>query len=329
MRIVLQSAAYWPHLGGVETVARLLAEEFAALGHEPVVLTDTPGPDAASGIAVLRRAPLALRAAALRKADVALMFGLGLRFLPLPLLLRRRTVVSHHGFYEGWSLPALLKRQVNRFTRNIAVSRAIAEALGAPSTVIANPYDDALFFRRNDVDRERDLVFVGRLVSDKGVALLIEALALLAGEGVRPMLTIVGVGPEEENCRRAAIAAGIERQIDWAGRLEGEALAVSLNRHRVLVAPSLCNEGFGMVALEGLASGCVVVGSRGGGLPEAIGPGGRTFPNGDAHALARELRATLEGALPQAAGVEEHLRRHSRRAVALRYLEVLKSAAAA
>jgi len=330
VRIVLWSAAYWPHLGGVETAARLLAGEFAALGHEPVVVTNTPGADDVPGVVVMRRAPLLRQAAALREADVVLMFGLGLRFLPLPLLLGRRTVVSHHGFYRGWTLPKALKRLVNRCTRNTAVSRAVAEALGAPSVLIANPYDDAVFFRRGDVARERALVFVGRLVSEKGVALLIEALALLAGADRWPTLTIVGSGPEEERCRRTAAAAGVARQIDWVGQLEGEALSIMLNRHRVLVVPSLCHEGFGIVALEGMACGCTIVGSDGGGLPEAIGPGGRTFPNGDARALADAIGAGLDGAVQAAPGaIEEHLRRHTRRAVAQRYLEVLQDAAGA
>ncbi len=53
------------------------------------------------------------------------------------------------------------------------------------------------------------------------------------------------------------------------------------------------DEPFGIVALEGIACGCVVVGSEGGGLPEAIGPCGRTFKNGDAQDLARVLAELL------------------------------------
>ncbi len=324
----MQSGPYWPLLGGVETLARLLAEEFAALGHTTAVITDTPASsEDKSGVMVIRQASLRRRLAALRDADVVLMFGLGLRFLPLPILQRRPTVICHHGMYEGWRPAAVLKRCVNRLTRNIAPSQAVARALNAPATVIPNWYDDALFSRRQGVVRARDLAFVGRLVSDKGLELLIEAMALLAGEGQRPTLTVIGSGPEEEHCRRAATAGGVERQVEWSGSVQGEALAVALNRHRALVVPSLWSEPFGIVALEGMACGCAVVGSGGGGLPEAIGPGGRTFANGDARALAEALRATLADSPAAPGAVEEHLRRHSRRVVAQRYLEVLKDAA--
>ncbi len=330
MKIVLQSRAYWPNLGGIETVARLLAEDFAALGHSIVVLTDTPAAQEVSpGVGVLRQVSLARRVAALRESDVVLMFGLGLRFLPLPLALRRPTVVSHHGVYADWRPATVLKRCVPRFTRNIAATGAVARSFAGSATVIPNPYDDTLFRRRPEIERNRDLVFVGRLVSDKGLDVLIGALTLLAQGGSRPSLTVIGAGPEEAACRQAAAAGGIDRQIAWAGSLHGEALATELNKHRVLVAPSVVKEGFGVVALEGLASGCVIVGSSGGGLPEAIGPGGRTFANGDVGALAEALRATLQGAAPSAAAVAEHLGRHTRRAVAQHYLEVLRSAARA
>jgi glycosyltransferase involved in cell wall biosynthesis len=147
----------------------------------------------------------------------------------------------------------------------------------------------------------------------------------MARDGLRPTLTVIGEGPEEQRCRAAAAAAGVAGQIEWGGARIGEDLAAALNAHRVMVVPSLWREPFGIVALEALACGCAVVGSSGGGLPEAIGPGGRTFPNGDARALAASLRATLAD-LPASAAVSEHLRRHTRRAIAERYLAVLEEA---
>lgn len=327
MRILLQSGAYWPHLGGIETVARLLAREFAQLGHAVVVLTETPSAAEEAGpVTVLRRVPLRRRIAELRAADVVLMFGTSLKFLPWPVVLRRPTVVSHHGWYDGWRAAAVLKRRINRFTRNVAPSDAVARVLAAPAVVIPNPYDDALFRLRPEVERSGELVFVGRLVSDKGVPLLIDALARLAQDGLRPALTVIGSGPEEEPCRRLAATAGVERQITWAGSLRGEALATALNRHRVLAIPSLWHEPFGVVALEGLASGCALVGSAGGGLPEAMGPTARTFPNGDAAALAAALRSALAEPPSRSPEAEAHLRRHAPRVVAQRFLEVLQDA---
>jgi glycogen(starch) synthase len=60
-----------------------------------------------------------------------------------------------------------------------------------------------------------------------------------------------------------------------------------------MVVPTRIKEGFGVVALEGIACGCVVVDSMPGGFPEAIGRCGTTFPNGDASALAEVLQEPL------------------------------------
>ena len=61
----------------------------------------------------------------------------------------------------------------------------------------------------------------------------------------------------------------------------------------MLAVPSRWREPFGIVALEGIACGCVVVASEGGGLAEAVGPCGLTFANGDTAALAAQLGRVL------------------------------------
>jgi glycosyltransferase involved in cell wall biosynthesis len=104
------------------------------------------------------------------------------------------------------------------------------------------------------------------------------------------------------------------------------ALARLLNRHRVLVVPSLCAEGFGLAALEGIACGCVVLGSKVGGLPEAIGCCGATFRADDAEELAEMLGEMLRS--PEQlerfrTDAEQHLEKHRPDAVARRYLESL------
>ena len=69
--------------------------------------------------------------------------------------------------------------------------------------------------------------------------------------------------------------------------------ATELARHQVMVTPSHYEEPFGIVALKELACGCLPLVSERGGLPEAIGNHGSTFPNGDADALAGRLQEIL------------------------------------
>src|SRR6202030_3340765 len=175
--------------------------------------------------------------------------------------------------------------------------------------------------------REKTIVFVGRLVSDKGVDLLLRALELLRRDGLTPDLTIIGSGPEENNLRKLASELGVDRQVSFGGQKSGTQLAETLNQHRVLAVPSRWAEPFGVVALEGIACGCVVVGSQDGGLKEAIGPCGLTFENGNAAALAAQLKHLInepETRTNLLRGAAEYLGNFRSDAVAGAYLRVMR-----
>jgi glycosyltransferase involved in cell wall biosynthesis len=183
------------------------------------------------------------------------------------------------------------------------------------------------------------LVFLGRLVSDKGADLLVEAFARLAADrelqnacalmGTAWHLTVVGSGSEKAALQSQVVARGLSDRVEFCGAVAGEALVSILNRHRVIAIPSRWREPFGMVALEGMACGCVPIGSDGGGLPDAIGDAGLTFPRGSIEGLVEGLRRLfLEPSLlddfQNCAGA--HLARHRREVVCARYLEILHAA---
>jgi glycogen(starch) synthase len=91
-----------------------------------------------------------------------------------------------------------------------------------------------------------------------------------------------------------------------------------LNDCIIVVVPSLWPEPFGIVAREGIACGCVVVGSALGRLPDAIGPCGVAFLNGNHVALAGRLTELLRSPQQIAAlraRAAAHLARHTADAV--------------
>src|SRR5690606_20461132 len=127
--------------------------------------------------------------------------NISLRALWPLLLLRRPWVVTHHTWIArtdgSLGLADRAKRALLAAAFGISISRAIADSVGARSVVIPNAYRDDVFKIRRRVARDRDVVFMGRLVSDKGADLLLRALALLAERGLRLTATVVGGGPEE------------------------------------------------------------------------------------------------------------------------------------
>jgi glycosyltransferase involved in cell wall biosynthesis len=332
LKILLGSHHFSPSIGGIETVSDLLAGEFVKLGHEVRVITQTPGENDFP-FPVIRRPGAVELFRQIAWCNIFLQNNISLRTLWPLLFLRRPLFVTHQTWIvnPNGRIGCLqrLKRFVLRFGKSFAISEAIATQLPAASIRVGNPYDDEIFRDFQSPERPRDLIFVGRLVSDKGVDVLIEALSILRESGIRTQLTVAGEGPERALLEKQISKLGLRSRVEFIGKQSSRELAKILNQHRILVVPSRWPEPFGIVALEAIACGCVAVGSAEGGLPEAIGPCGVTFPNRDSRALADVLARLLTDPAHWNAfrrGAPAHLARFTRRYVADVYLQAMKSA---
>jgi len=216
-----------------------------------------------------------------------------------------------------------MKLMALRRARVIAVSSILAKSLPFRSTVVPDPYD-ADIFQPSSGARDADVLFVGRLVSDKGADLLIRAISVLNENGRRVRAKIIGDGPERASLQELAEALRLGDQIIFCGSLSHDKLAGELARSKVLAVPSRWSEPFGIVALEGLACGCAVVASDGGGLEEALGGCGILFRRGDVIDLARQLSRALDGQFPapDSQAMRDHLDRHSPQRIAAEYLRI-------
>jgi glycogen synthase len=334
MRILLSSHFFHPSVGGIEQVSLALATQFARAGHAVKVVTTTPQSDRSNFQFEVVCRPSAPRLLELvRWSEVVLHNNISLRtWWPL-VFVRRPWVIAHHTWIartdSSLGLRDRLKHFLTRFATNIAVSQPIAGHLTVPSTIIGNPYRDELFKRDRLVSRDNDLIFVGRLVPDKGVDILIGALKQLRERNLFPNLTIVGSGPDLTRLRSMVEQFQLVDQVAFLGTQTGEALVEQLNRHRVIVVPSRWQEPFGLVALEGIACGCRAIISESGGLLEAAGPLAVVFEHESDLALADAIERTLKDKVDWEdywRSTEEHLRPHRASEVARRYLEVLTKA---
>ena len=332
MRILVCTHAFAPSIGGLETVTRILTEQFSRLGASVTVVTRTPGDNRVSGdFQLVRRPSVRVLCALARNSDIIFQSNISLRTV-LPLLLCGKPIVlTHHGIAMrtngklGWQ--DLLKRAVYPFCFNLAISKAVADRLAVKSIVVGNPFEADEFTFGETTSRDKDIVFLGRLVSDKGCDVALRAVSILKNEGVCARLTVIGDGSEMPRLQRLATDLGIADLVDFRGNLR-EGRGRELARHRIMVIPSVWAEPFGIVALEGLAAGCVLVASEQGGLPEAVGPCGLLFPNGDAERLAAALKRVLTDADLREellAARHRHLERFQPENVARRYLEIFES----
>ncbi len=174
------------------------------------------------------------------------------------------------------------------------------------------------------------IVFAGRLVHEKGVQTLLEALPRLRREFRGARLVVAGAGPLDEELRTTARALG--DAVQWAGFVPAGGLAALLGAADAVVVPPLY-EPSGLVALEAAAAGAPLAVADTGGLRDVVEPGitGLRFTPGDARALGDAVSRLLHDRAA-ARRMAEHAQRAVRRdrswaAVAARTVETYARAA--
>ncbi len=117
-------------------------------------------------------------------------------------------------------------------------------------------------------EKKYSVLFVGRVETNKGVHILLDAVVELRKKIPGIELNIVGTGSQLEPLRKKVIAQGYEDFVRLPGFVSYENIGVYYNSSNVLVVPSLDMEQFGLIGIEGLANGIAVIGSDTGGIPE-------------------------------------------------------------
>ncbi|TCP59217.1 glycogen(starch) synthase [Tumebacillus sp. BK434] len=191
----------------------------------------------------------------------------------IPLVYSCHSLVRHER--SSLARDKMAKRQELLFTfadRITAPSAWLQQEIGRPekTTVIPNgvilpPETDR---RRAPLDQ---LLFVGRLVRDKGIEELLHALALLRQTEPRVRLTVVGGGAERYTLHLHSLCErlGVTGAVRWLGPRTHREVQRAYRTAGALVLPSR-SESFGLVALEALAAGIPLVSTQSGGLQHSV-----------------------------------------------------------
>lgn len=160
---------------------------------------------------------------------------------------------------------------------------------------------DPSIFRPSSVPSGKPFTigYVGRLVREKGVDLLLHALALLAERGREFQGVVCGSGLQGEELRALAGRLGLSGRILWSSELAHERIPHLMRTLDVLVLPSRTaprwKEQFGHVLIEAMAMGVSVAGSSSGAIPEVIGRPDMVFREEDYRGLAGILERLMTG----------------------------------
>jgi rhamnosyl/mannosyltransferase len=285
MKILHIYKDYYPVVGGIENHIRILAEAQAAQGHQVTVLvTSRDGQthvEYMDGVRVILASRLLNVSSAPLSADLFKRVGnltpdIAHLHFPYPFGemanelfgKSRATVLTYHSDivrqrYSAAFYNPLLHRVLRRVKTIIATSpnyvetspvlerwrdKCVVIPLAVP---VASRPEACGEMMPNRADGAGSLLFVGRLRYYKGVNYLLQALPLIP----KAHLTIVGVGPKEQEWRALAKSSHVDERVTWAGEVEDRDLPSYYAACDVFVLPcSERSEAFGTVQLEAMAA---------------------------------------------------------------------------
>lgn len=137
---------------------------------------------------------------------------------------------------------------------------------------------------------QKIVFYIGRLVQEKGIQILLEAAPLILERFPQTTFVIAGKGPFEANLKDRTRELGLEGKVHFLGYIDDQARNDLYHAAAAAIFPSLY-EPFGIVALEAMASGTPVVVSSVGGLDEIVEhekDGLKVYPN-DARSLSEQV----------------------------------------
>jgi phosphatidylinositol alpha-mannosyltransferase len=182
----------------------------------------------------------------------------------------------------------------SRLQVRVAVSRdaraLAASVLGGQWELLFNGVEVERFAKATPLYGDRPTIFfIGRHEPRKGLAQLLEAVALM-DEDIS--VWVASEGPQTDELKRRFAH---DLRIEWLGRISDQEKAARMRGADVFCAPSLGGESFGVVLLEAMAAGTVVVASDLPGYRNAARPGQEALltPPGNVEALALALRRVL------------------------------------
>jgi glycosyltransferase involved in cell wall biosynthesis len=296
-----------------------------------VPLRPPTGVDTRRKLSVLAHLPYYLRiiGSQVRQADavhVPLPGDMPFLGMLVALVMRKRLIARYGSSWVTTSQTTLMNRLTRACMRKFAGGSNVMLATGAsaaapaermhwiPVTAISRA---EVLTVRPDLNRAINhplrLAYVGRLSPEKGVAHLVEALALLRVESQHierpPCLAIIGDGPQRDELRALVKKRHCEDLVRFTGQLNRAELAGQLLQTDLCVLPSL-SESFCKARLDAMLYGVPVMTTEVGFGREIVGAAGErgwVVPSGDTTALAAALRRVVTEPVDWPA-----LRRHCR-----------------
>jgi glycosyltransferase involved in cell wall biosynthesis len=198
--------------------------------------------------------------------------------------------------WKLWFLTFVRRFFCSHIAANIMPTEFLAGVLRLPrARVIPHGVEPiASSFLSSTASGPPKIVFQGRLVSSKGIRVLLEAASTLRSQNRSFEVIIIGDGPERTKLQDYAQELKISSCTRFTGYLNAIEVESILATASAVVVPSLAGEVFGLVVAENMSRGLPVIASNLGAFKEVLGSAGLTFRVGDANDLAQKLAELLD-----------------------------------
>ena len=318
-----------PQIGGIETISLLLANGFVKESCEVNILTETKeNGNNTYPFEVIRKPKLIEIIKAFLWSDIVFQNNFSARYIWVNLFIRKPSVVTLH-IWIGWEnklIKFLKTLLLKTFDEKLTISKFMQKQLPFRTKLINNPFDNEIF---NIGHKEKDpnsLLFVGRLEWSKGCQTIIKTLQILNKKKDKYKLFIIGDGTYKNKLEELAKELKVSKYVFFKGAYSQLEIAKFMKKVNILIVPSLWQEPFGIVALEGMASGCKIIGTNSGGLKESIHKYGFFFKKNDSYQLSKtiiDLNNERNNIFPSER-INFHLKKFNKENVCREYLSVFK-----
>jgi glycosyltransferase involved in cell wall biosynthesis len=329
MRILFWSETFWPRVGGVENLAARLLPELSDRGHEFAVVTwdhrverpdliwfkeipvyrfpffsrqgeDRVGPmlQHRHFVTNLKRefCPHLVHINSYGRTIFVLLTTAGVH--PAPTLLTLHQALPDQAIGRETSLGKLVQTADWVTACSAAVlrhARELAPEILPHSSLVLNALERPQIGRRPLPFDPPRILFLGRLVPEKGVDWALTALPAVFRRFPNARFVVAGEGPDLQELKTKTKNLGLAARVEFLGPVPPESVSDLLNDATMVVMPSRI-EGFGLVALEAAMMGRPVVATRVGGLPEVVidGQTGLLVEQNDSAAFAQAILRLLD-----------------------------------
>lgn len=307
MRILVHQPRFSYYLGGGETVPLKQAEMLSKLGHEVQILTSKPPKYSDLYIEFKKNNPsIKIKEIELLEQSIyeeepgknwsrwdkeAILFGQACEgfysnrpkfnlvvthLLSDSLYVPRhyRNVLHLHGVPStARDFDKIFLMRPDHF---VSVSESVKEGWIALYPELSNKNIEVCYngidtdkFKDKGLERDIDLLYVGRMIPNKGIYQIIDALKILADRKVSfNKFVMVGRGPELENVTKKVSVLNLQNKVDFMQDLTNVELAELYSKSKIFLCPSYAKEGVLTTMLESASSGCAIVTADACGMPE-------------------------------------------------------------